>query len=94
MADKANCADFDFEMDSLNSLEIESHICNHCRIGEPIRSNLSMSILPSFKDRVDIYADDGRVECTVTVTLTQSEAYLVSVTSVHVTGKRGKPYRP
>lgn len=94
MPDKANCADFDFEMDRLNSLRIESRICNHCRIGKPIKSNLSTSILLPFRGRVEIYADNGRAECTVSVDLTRSETYLVSVTGVHVTGKRGKPYRP
>lgn len=89
-----NHADFEFETNTLSAFKLESDISNYCRVGDPIRSNLGKSLSPTFQGRVNIYADDGRVECNVTFTPTESSKYLVNVTGVNVTGKRGKPYIP
>ena len=89
----ANFRDFEFETTTLSSTSLESNICDFCRIGEPRGSGLGWSVSPSFFGRINISAEDGRVECNVSVTPIDSSNYNVKVTKVTVTGTRKKPYR-
>jgi len=88
----SNFDDFEIEMDKLSTFGLESRICNVCGIGEPTRSNLGLSISPTFIGRVHIYAEYGSVECNLSIIPVESK-FSIKVDGVSVTGTRKKPYR-